>query len=107
VAFGYPFHAHGLPHEQHGLSVLERVTQPTLVVQGSRDSHGSETEARAYALPPNLQLRWLEDGNHRLAPRARTGLTQAGHLRAAAEATASFLCELRSLTASPPGQKVR
>ena len=92
LCFGYPFHARSDPQDRPGLAALRAVRAPTLIVQGSRDPHGDRPQVRSYgALPDCVRVHWLDDGNHRLTPRLRSGHTAAGHLRDAATASVEFL----------------
>ncbi len=92
LLFGYPVHPRGEPKNRPGLELLRGLDLPTLLVQGSRDAHGSRTElAGCGPLPACLRIHWLEDGNHRFVPRARSDETELGHLRAAASASLAFL----------------
>ena len=91
ICLAYPFHRPGAPKERHGLDVLSRVTVPTRIIQGTRDNHGTETEARGYQLPATVEMVWLEDGNHRFVPRERSGFTEEEHLAAAMAAAISFV----------------
>lgn len=90
VAFGYPFHPPGKPtvlRTEH----LYSNPVPALIVQGSRDKLGNREEVTAYGLPASVALHWLEDGDHDLKPRVRSGLTQQQHLTSAAQAAAIFI----------------
>ncbi len=92
VCFGYPFVRPGHPRPTDGLDVLRTLRTPTLIVQGTRDPHGDRTQVPTFGpLPSCARLRWLQDGNHRLAPRVRSGHTLAEHLASAAGATAAFV----------------
>jgi predicted alpha/beta-hydrolase family hydrolase len=99
LCFGYPFHVHGRPQEQPGLRTLRAVRVPTLIIQGTRDAHGSESEVRGYgALPTGVRMHWLQDGNHRFVPPARSTWTRKELLRSAADASLRFL---RAAAGSP------
>ncbi|PRQ06253.1 alpha/beta family hydrolase [Enhygromyxa salina] len=91
LCFGYPFHAPRRPSARHGLEALSRVRVPTLIVQGTRDSHGSEADVRGYSLPDAAQVVWLRDGNHRFVPRERSGYTHDQHIAAAGAAAITFI----------------
>jgi predicted alpha/beta-hydrolase family hydrolase len=101
LGFGYPFHAPGRPRVRHGLDVLSRVRVPTRIIQGTRDSHGSEADVRGYTLPDSVELVWLRDGNHRFVPRGRSGLTYDQHVEAATAAAISFIHHPRAMSAAP------
>lgn len=90
VCLGYPFHPAGKP-EQLRTAHLYELTTPTLIVQGSRDALGSREEVAAYELSTQIECLWLEDGDHDLKPRLKSGYTHAQHLQAAAEAIAGFM----------------
>ena len=94
LCFAYPFHRRGAPADRHGLAALSAVATPTCIVQGTRDSHGTESEVRGYGLPDHVEMVWLRDGNHRFEPRARSGLTASDHLASAAAAALAF-CRAR------------
>ncbi len=95
MLFGYPFHLRGEPQNRPGLELLRGLDLPALLVQGSRDAHGSRSDVAGYGpLPAGLRIHWLEDGNHRFVPRARSPETESGHLRAAAQASADFFRDL-------------
>lgn len=77
--FGYPFHPSGKP-EALRVEHLQSLNKPLLVFQGTRDPMGSIDEVEGYNLPRNIQVCWLEDGNHDLKPRKASGFTQESHL---------------------------
>ena len=91
VCLGYPFHRARQPEHRHGLEVLLRVRTRTLVIQGTRDVHGTEAEVRAYGLTAPIELLWLPDGNHRFVPRVRSRLSERRHIEAAGRAAVSFV----------------
>lgn len=93
IAFGYPFHPPGKP-ENLRTAHLETLRTPTLIVQGERDTFGGRDEVATYALSDQVQLCWLEDGDHSLKPRKKSGHTLEGHLQRAADAAAQFCSQL-------------
>lgn len=96
VCLGYPFHPPAKP-AQLRTAHLAALQTPTLIVQGTRDALGSAAEVAGYPLAPAIQTCWLEDGDHDLKPRQRSGHTHAGHLRTAAQAVAEFIRECAGL----------
>ena len=90
VCLGYPFHPPGKP-EQLRVAHLAELATPALFVQGTRDALGSQEDAAAYSLSKAISFRWIEDGDHSLKPRARSGRTEKENLAEAAEAVASFV----------------
>jgi predicted alpha/beta-hydrolase family hydrolase len=93
VCLGYPFHPPKQPARLR-TAHLEQIRTPTLIVQGTRDPFGGPDEVAAYPLSPAIRVVWIEDGDHDLRPRARSGRTHAGNLREAADAVARFVADL-------------
>lgn len=89
VAIGFPFYPPGKP-ERTRLDDLAASRLPVLVCQGTRDPFGDRDTVEGHSLGPSVTLRWFEAGDHDLKPPARSGITQADHLRGAAEAVAAF-----------------
>ncbi|RVT86804.1 alpha/beta hydrolase [Rhodobacteraceae bacterium CCMM004] len=94
VCFGYPFHPPKRP-ETLRTAHLETLSAPCLICQGTRDPFGSRDEVAGYRLSPAVTLHWLEDGDHDLAPRKRSGHTLDAHMASAAERTAAWAATLR------------
>ncbi len=94
VCLGYPFHPAGKP-ERLRVEHLQSLTTPTLIVQGTRDPMGTLEEVASYDLSKAVTLSWLEDGNHNLKPRVRSGFTHEEHLQKTAIEVTGFLrsCE--------------
>ena len=64
VLLGYPLHPPGRPDRMRDAH-LPRIEAPMLVVQGSRDSFGTEDELRAVLAPLSAaRLRVVEGGDH-------------------------------------------
>lgn len=95
VAFGYPFHPPGKP-ENLRTAHLETMQTRTLIVQGERDTFGTREEVAGYTLSQQIELRWLDDGDHSLKPRKKSGFTHAGHLDLAMDAAVAFAREVAS-----------
>ncbi|MDH3599770.1 MAG: alpha/beta hydrolase [Candidatus Tectomicrobia bacterium] len=80
ICLGFPFHAPGkAPGDR--IAHLKNLKTPTLIGQGTRDSMGTQAEVAGYALSPQIQLTWLEEGDHSFKPRVKSGHTLAGHLQ--------------------------
>jgi len=90
VCLGFPFHAPGRPAGAR-IDHLATLATPTLIVQGTRDALGNAREVPGYALSPAIRLAWIEDGDHSLVPRKRSGRGEAENLQAAVDAVADFL----------------
>lgn len=93
VCLSYPFHPPKKPDTLR-TSHLAELQTPSLIVQGERDPFGTRAEIETYGLSPAIQFAWIGDGDHDLAPRAKSGFTRTGNLETAAEAIASFLAGL-------------
>lgn len=89
VCLGYPFHPQGKP-EDWRMAPLEGARRPVLIAQGDRDGFGTAAELAEVTLPAHVELVWLEDGNHDLAPRGASPATWDGNLALAAKAAADF-----------------
>jgi len=97
VAFGYPFHPPGKP-DRLRTAHLEEVQRPVLILQGERDAFGGRDEVAGYSLAAQVDVRWLHDGDHSLAPRKRSGSTLAQNLGQAADEAAAFCRDLVART---------
>jgi len=89
VAFGFPFHAPGKPPGAR-LDHLTSLATPSLFVQGTRDALGSKEDVADYALAPSIAFHWIEDGDHNLKPRKKSGLTHEDAMADAIAAAAEF-----------------
>lgn len=94
VGFAYPFHDRRDPDPKGRVEELLAAGVPTLLCQGTRDSHGNREQVRGYALPERVRLHWLVDANHGLHPRARSGQPREALLAEAAAATVAFVRSL-------------
>jgi len=90
LCLGYPFHPVGKP-EQLRTAHLAMLRTPALIVQGTRDPFGSRDEVATYTLAPAIEILWLEDGDHDLAPRKSvSGFTAADHIQTMAAHVAAW-----------------
>ena len=80
VCLGYPFHPPGKPDKTR-TEHLQSLKTHALIVQGTRDPFGTREDVAKYELSRRIQLKWIEDGDHDLAPRR-----SAGHSREQARA---------------------
>jgi uncharacterized protein len=90
VCLGYPFHPPGQPAKLR-TEHLAKLRTPTLIVQGSRDTFGTEAEVATYPLSKAIRVVTLEDGDHSLVPRRASGHTRASHFEAALDSVEKFL----------------
>ena len=85
LCLGYPFHPMGRPDQLRTKHLLDLKT-PTLICQGTRDELGNRFEVGDYGLSDEIEVFWLEDGDHDLKPRkAISGFTTAQHLQGVAD----------------------
>jgi uncharacterized protein len=94
VCLGYPFHPPGKPQRLR-VAHLENLRTSALVVQGTRDALGSHDEVVGYRLSPSIRVHWIEDGDHSLKPRARSGRSERQNLNEALDAVTQFVGGLR------------
>lgn len=92
VCLGYPFHPPRKP-ERTRVAHLATLQTRALFVQGTRDELGSRDDVQGYTLAPSIRFEWIEDGDHSLAPRKRSGLSEAQALEQALAAIARFTAE--------------
>ena len=91
LCLGYPFHPPGRPTQLRTKHLIELKT-PTLICQGTRDEFGTRYEVGDYGLSDQIELFWLEDGDHDLKPRKSiSGFTTAQHLEAVANEVTAWV----------------
>lgn len=90
VCLGYPFHPAGAPAKTR-VEHLRELRTPALFVQGTRDALGSREDVAGYSLSPAIHVEWIEDGDHSLEPRKRSGHTGKQAMDAAIDAVARFV----------------
>jgi predicted alpha/beta-hydrolase family hydrolase len=93
-AVGYPFHPQGKP-EKLRIDHLPSVRVPMSIIQGTRDALGNKEEVVSFftekRIPSTISMLWLEDGDHDLKPRKKSGHTHEKHKQEAIEYCASFI----------------
>ena len=99
VALGYPFHPPGRADTLR-IEHLRACSARCLIVQGTRDTFGTEPEVASYGLPTNVRVHWIADGDHSLEPRKASGRTSAQNLAEAIDVAAQFMLQ-------KPGRKRR
>lgn len=91
VCLGYPFHPPGAMATPTRIAHLATLTTPALIVQGSRDPFGNREEVATYPLSASIRMLWLEDGDHSLVPRKRSGFTVEQHRSTALDEISGFV----------------
>ncbi len=100
VCLGYPFHPPKQP-EKLRTAHLANLRTPTLIVQGTRDTFGTRDEVGAYTLSAQIELLWIEDGDHSLVPRKRGGHDPERAQSEAIAAVAEFVLGASERRAAP------
>ncbi len=90
VCLGYPFHPQGKP-ENLRTAHLKDLAAPTLICQGTRDPLGTADDVAGYDLSDQIEIEWLEDGDHGFKPRKRSGYTLDDHMVRTIEVMAAFM----------------
>ncbi|ASY72975.1 alpha/beta hydrolase [Sinorhizobium fredii USDA 205] len=94
ICLGYPFHPPAKP-EQLRTKHLAGLKTPTLICQGTRDEFGTREEVRGYTLSDQIEILWLEDGDHDLKPRKSiSGFSAADHLETVAGTLRRWVSDL-------------
>ncbi len=94
IALGYPFHPAGKPEKLRTEHLGGKGKVPHLIVQGTRDPLGNQEEVESYPLGNHIQMYWLDDGDHDLKPRKKSGFSHVQHLESAADAINSFIKDI-------------
>jgi predicted alpha/beta-hydrolase family hydrolase len=92
---GYPFHPTKKP-EKLRLEPLQNTQIPVLILQGDRDTLGSQIEIEQYELSSLCHTIYLPDGDHSLKPRIKSGYTHQQHIETAVSAIVKFIQEERT-----------
>lgn len=90
IVLGYPFHPPGKPDKTRTEHLLSQ-TRPMLIIQGERDTFGTQSEVEEYSLSSYIQCVYLEDGDHSFKPRKASGKTHKAHIVSAVEHAVAFI----------------
>ena len=90
---GYPFHPSKKP-ETLRLEPLQNTNSPILIVQGERDTLGSQIDVAEYEIADLCSTVFLADGDHSLKPRVKSGHTHQQHRESAIQAIVTFIQEI-------------
>jgi hypothetical protein len=94
LCLGYPFHPPGRPTQLRTGHLIGLKT-PALICQGTRDEFGTRYEVGDYGLSDQIEVFWLEDGDHDLKPRKSVSdFTTAQHLDAVANEAAAWVARI-------------
>jgi uncharacterized protein len=95
LVFGFPFHAPGKPPGER-IAHLADLKTPALIVQGTRDTMGTRDDVATYQLSKTIDICWIEDGDHSLKPRKKSGLTETDALDRALGSATGFAANLHA-----------
>jgi len=90
ACLGFPFHPSNKP-ESLRTEHFQHIQVPVFIAQGERDKLGNKVEVASYALNKEIEFFWLEDGDHDLKPRVKSGFNHQAHLEATIKAMAQFI----------------
>ncbi|MFY0665601.1 MAG: alpha/beta hydrolase [Natronospirillum sp.] len=68
IALGYPFHPTGKP-DRLRVDHFPDITCPLSIVQGTNDTMGGRDLVGSLNLPSEIEITWIEGGNHDLRPK--------------------------------------
>ncbi len=89
---GYPFHPSKKPDKLR-LEPLQNTQKSVLILQGDRDTLGSQVEIAQYEMSSLCHCIFLPDGDHSLKPRVKSGYTHQQHIETAVSAIIKFIQE--------------
>lgn len=92
ICLGYPFHPQKKP-EKLRLTPLQETQKNILIVQGERDALGNKEEINQYEISEFCQVIFVEDGDHNLKPRVRSGFSHEQHINTAIAEIERFIDE--------------
>lgn len=90
MCLGFPFHPPGKPDNFKG-EHLASLTKPTLILQGERDTFGTQQECQGFSLSDAVDLVFIPDGDHGFKPRVKSGFTEQGNRCLAVESMVEFI----------------
>ena len=93
VCLGYPFHPSGKPDKLR-IEHLQTIQTPTLILQGTRDKFGDQTEVASYALADTVRVHWLPDGDHSFQPGRSSDRTIEQNTKRAIRQITRFIAEV-------------
>lgn len=96
---GYPFHPVNKADKLR-LEPLQNTRKPIFIVQGERDTLGSQAEIVNYKISNLCRCIFLADGDHSLKPRVKSGFTLAQHMESAVNGIKLFIQEHKTNAAT-------
>lgn len=93
ACLGFPFHPPGKPEKFKG-DHLATMPKPCLILQGERDTFGTQAEFAGFTFSDQVEVSFLPDGDHSFKPRKASGHTEAGNIALAVERLTQFIKEV-------------
>ena len=90
ICFGYPFHPPGKP-EKLRIEHLQDITKPIVMLQGERDPFGKRVEITDYSIPDNIEIIFIQDGEHSFKPLKSSSVNWQDNMTDAVEKAAQFI----------------
>ncbi|QSX34755.1 alpha/beta fold hydrolase [Shewanella avicenniae] len=88
ICLGYPFLPKGKAAPR--LEAINQCLLPLLIVQGERDSFGTQAQLDEWPLPAAVETVFLADGNHSFEPRKSSGVTLMQNYQQAVSSILAF-----------------
>lgn len=92
MCLGFPFHPPKKPENFKGEHLAE-IKTPTLILQGERDTFGTQQECEHFTFSPEVSVEFIPDGDHSLKPRVRSGFTEQGNRKLAVQNMYGFISQ--------------
>ncbi|RLV59904.1 alpha/beta fold hydrolase [Parashewanella curva] len=94
ICVGYPF----IPIKGGNprLEPLQGASHPVCIIQGERDRFGNRQQVAEWDLPENVEVQWVNDGDHSLQPRKMSGYTWEQNLKQAIDYCEQFIGEIHA-----------
>lgn len=90
ICLGFPFHPPKKIEKYRGEHLMN-MSVDTLIVQGERDTFGTQAEIESYNFSESVQVEILPDGDHSFKPRVRSGVTLEQNLIQCADLIIDFV----------------
>jgi predicted alpha/beta-hydrolase family hydrolase len=92
VVLGYPFIPPGKPEKLADRTAhFSNFTNNVLILQGERDTFGNRALLDKLSLPSEIDVQWIENGDHSFQPLKRSGITFDQNMHSAILKTMEFI----------------
>ena len=89
VVLGYPFHPPGKPDSLR-IEHLNVITKPLLILQGTKDAFGKQSEFSSDWIPSHASIQWMQDGDHSFKTAKKSTSTLEANISAAVQSIVEF-----------------